>query len=198
VAPSHTTKATAKEGTGENYTDAAYATAGSAVYSQHARSNFYIPRLPADEIKRIFSRDVVTLEDAQRQRVARLAHPRLSHGEELEYVYLLMDKGTLRRVKPLERAKSTAERVATDGVLILQAAKRTTLGSPPVNVTRESLWLDQTLRANGMTRADMRALFDVLVKNDYLQSNGKATSSLDHVITDKGRALLAESTKDTP
>lgn len=89
VVTSHTTKAQAKE-PGDGYESAAYATSGSALYSQHARSNFHITRLSARECTEKFGDLELSRDEARRQPIARLTHARLSHGAESGEMYLRM------------------------------------------------------------------------------------------------------------
>ncbi|MEO1247832.1 MAG: AAA family ATPase [Pseudomonadota bacterium] len=101
---SHTTKAQAKDGTTASPMDAAYATSGSALYSQHARSNLFMSRLPEAAIRKMFSPDQYNVGDAERQAVVELSHGRLSHGPETGRRYFRMDSGILVPLEPLPEA----------------------------------------------------------------------------------------------
>jgi len=112
VVTSHTNKAEAKE-PGEGYESAAYATSGSALYSQHARSNFRIGRLSAKECADKFDSLQLSPEEARRQPVARLTHARLSHGPESGAMYMRMtNAGVLVPVQP-RGERSVAEHIET-------------------------------------------------------------------------------------
>lgn len=197
IACSHTTKAGAQE-SAETYAAGAYATSGSAVYSQHARSNFYMARLTAAEIREQGFADV-TDEDAARQRVARLSHPRLSHGEELAAVYLCMRAGTLDRVKPAPKASGPAEIITMDGPAILEAVQR--ISNSNVKVSGKALETDQQL-ADQLGRSRIRLALQLLLENGYLEKAGTTTDRT-HTLTERGRALLnsarvGESSKSSP
>jgi len=115
---SHTTKQGAKESAGTGYADAAYATSGSALYSQHARSNFWLARMKADEIQSLFD---LPPEECNRQTVAKLTHGRLSHGIESRELYMRMNSGGLLvPCVPRTQASTTAQLI--DRVLPLVAA----------------------------------------------------------------------------
>jgi hypothetical protein len=184
VVPSHTTKAGAQE-PGEGYAAGAYATSGSAVYSQHARSNFHMARLSSAEIRKHAFPDI-TDEEVRRQRVVCLSHPRLSHGEELEKVYLLMGAGTLRRIKPATKAEGPAQILTMDGPPILQAVHRIALAG--IKVSGAALEADPQL-SDHLGRTRLRTALKLLVENGYLDKAG-TTTNLNHSLTDKGRILL--------
>jgi hypothetical protein len=120
VVTSHTTKAQAKE-PGDGYESAAYATSGSALYSQHARSNFHIARLSAAECAEKFDSLELTPDEARRQPIARLTHGRLSHGAEAGALYVHMTPGGfLVPVQP-RGERSIAEHI--EAVVAFVAAK---------------------------------------------------------------------------
>jgi hypothetical protein len=190
VVCTHTNKAVAQqEGVGTpSHAAASYATAGSALYSQHARSNFHMARLGGDQARKLFAREAVSREEATRERVVRLTHGRLSHGEESSAVYLAMGKGILRRVKPTDPKQTSAEQIiATDGPTLLEAVQR--IASKGVRVTGTALEKDGAL-GEQLDRAQIRDALKLLVQNGHITKEG-TTTDLNHAITDKGRELLA-------
>lgn len=74
IVPSHTTKSGAIEPI-KSQAAAAYSTSGSALYSQHARSNFLMSRLTPKEVNETFSTDEVT-GGGDRAAASRTTHPR--------------------------------------------------------------------------------------------------------------------------
>ncbi|HXQ01009.1 MAG TPA: AAA family ATPase [Solirubrobacteraceae bacterium] len=182
---SHGTKAGAQE-PAEGFAGAAYATSGSALFSQHARSNFALARLRAADALNTFARSDVSKEEADRQRVVRVTHGRLSHGDERADVYLVMGQGALRRVKPAAKIRGTPQVLAEDGPILLAAVQR--IGQAGVNVSGAALEADEQLGAQ-LGRPAIRSVLKLLVQNSYLEKSG-STSDLSHTLTDKGRALL--------
>jgi hypothetical protein len=94
IVPTHTTKAGAVE-PGTDRATQAYATSGSALYSQHARSNFHLARPRPDEVRKLVHLDHVTEEEIAGQRITMLSHARLSHGTERKSLLYAMRKGVL-------------------------------------------------------------------------------------------------------
>jgi hypothetical protein len=192
AAASHTTKAGANHA-GEGYAEGAYATSGSAVYSQHARSNFHMVRLEAKEARKLFAIEDVTNEEARKQRVVRLSHPRLSHGEELNEVYLLMRAGTLQRVRPAAD-KTPAEQVKAAAAPVFAALER--FAADNVRTSLTGLETDVALAKELGGRNAVRDAVALLASNGHVQMNGKGRSS-HYTITDSGRALLGASPRDS-
>lgn len=187
IACSHTTKSGAQQeaGAGNNYANAAYATSGSALYSQHARSNFFLARLTSKEIVETFGQHV-TKEDAERQRVVRLTHARFSHGEEGAQAFLRMHKGTLQRIAPEAKPQDASEMIIRHGPAVLAAIERLALAG--TQVTTNAVEIDRPLR-DCMSRQDVRLTFRLLVQNGYLNAEGK-TKDRNHALTSKARELL--------
>jgi hypothetical protein len=94
VVTSHTNKAQAPD-PGRGQAASAYATSGSALYSQHARSNFRLARLAPEVARKLFAPSDVEDEEAKQQRVVELIHARLSHGVETGTRYFVMRGGVL-------------------------------------------------------------------------------------------------------
>lgn len=192
---SHSNKAGAKE-PGSGFADAAYATSGSALYSQHARSNFLIARLKADEIRSLFSPKVVTDQEVTKQAVVRLTHGRLSHGSEGADVFLLQREGTLTRVD-LQGATTAVDVIHTAGVAVLEALER--MKDAGINPSANALEKDTALvRAVGSRKA-LRDVLHLLEENGHVHPAGK-TKGKNFAATDSGRELLksGENRRDTP
>jgi hypothetical protein len=190
VACSHATKADAKDPAAGGYAGASYATSGSALYSQHARSNFAMARLKATEIRDLFDPNEVTPAEAERQLVVKVAHGRLSHGTERGDVYLLMRLGILARVEP-RAARSATEVIASAAASIIPAIDR--LKAAGIRLSTRTLEADgpliQAVGSVGKVRVAVRLLLD----NHHLESTG-TTRDRDLVITEKGRAFIQAAT----
>jgi hypothetical protein len=178
---SHTTKAGAQD-MAEGYAGAAYATAGSALYSQHARSNFHMGRLRAEEIRTLFA-GTVTAEQADRQQVARLTHGRDSHGLERNDIYLLMEGGTLTRIKPAE-PKPLKQIMAEAVGPVIEAIDR--IHADGLKVSRHALESDTALLKTLRNRSGVRSGLLLLLGNGLIQETGKTTNR-DVVVTEAGR-----------
>jgi hypothetical protein len=191
VVCSHATKADAKDplsGLG-GYANAAYATSGSALYSQHARSNYQLTRMKTWEIKRKFVEGTVTAEEAKRQRVARLIHARLSHGVEREETFLLMRDGTLTRIKPKE-AEPPEVRAERSAVPVFEAIDRIHAAAAGARVSETMLTADEPLRQALGGRDGVREVLHALLQMGYLETTG-STKDKDIVVTAAGRALAS-------
>jgi hypothetical protein len=101
VSTSHTTKVMAVSGAA-NSTAKAYGTSGSALYSQHARSNLHTGKLTAKEMREGFAPDTFSLEEIERGRAVCLTHARLSHAAEGHDRYFVMRSGVLVPVALVE------------------------------------------------------------------------------------------------
>ena len=188
IACSHATKATAQtqDGATTGYAGAAYATSGSALFSQHARSNFAMARLKAAEIRELFDPADVTPAQAERQLVVKLTHGRLSHGTERGDAYLLMRDGILERVEP-RGARTATEVITSAAASVIPTVDR--LKATGIRLSTRTLESDgplvQALGSVGKVRVAVRLLLD----NHHLESTG-TTRDRDLIITDKGRAFL--------
>jgi hypothetical protein len=183
VVCSHSTKAGAQD-PGEGYADAAYSTAGSALFSQHARSNYRVARLTDKETRELFDAETVSPDEAKGQLVARLTHGRLSHGPERTPVYLVMRGGNLERVAP-KGDQSAAERLASDGRHVIAAIAR--LREAKQRVSAAALERDSAL-VKALPRSGLRTALKVLEENGYLMAAG-STSNKEISVTDRGRHL---------
>ena len=184
---SHMTKAGAHE-PGEGYASAAYATSGSALYSQHARSNFRMARLKDTEIRELFDPAQVTPHEAQKQLVVRLAHGRLSHGgSEQSDVYLIMRaNGILERIAP-KGEKSAPQIMLAALAPVAEAIDR--LNAADMLVTGAALENDGELRTALAGRNAVRDARTLLEQNGYLKATGKSRDR-NFALTDKARATI--------
>lgn len=193
IVASHTTKAGAIE-SADGYTGASYATSGSALYSQHARSNFLMQRLKPEEIGKLFSPDELGENDAVKQRVVKLTHGRLSHGIENDDIYLRMDGGVLERIHRATRGQAD---VATQ---MLQALPSVVAAID--KLTQTGVKASQTAiiggSPTGPTKARQREILRLLTENGYLAFEG-TTKDRTGTVTAKGRtaALAASKQADT-
>jgi hypothetical protein len=192
IVASHTTKALAADGVSD-YVGAAYATSGSALYSQHARSNFHMGRMKTEDIRMLFDPKTITEEEADKQSVARLTHGRNSPGEERQPIYLVMRKGVLTRVEPRSDANETPgefmRRAAGPIVEAITDAQGIHL-SP--NILEQDRDLLRKLGGRNKVRKAVRLLAD----NGHLEIKGK-TSNRIVTVTDAGRALASVSSGES-
>ncbi len=186
IAASHTTKSGAKEQTA-GYAAAAYATSGSALYSQHARSNFHLGRLPSAEIRTLFAPVDVTAAQADKEMVSRLTHGRLSHGTEQDDRYLLMDGGALVAVRP-QTTKGPKEQMHADARHVIAAIDR--IKTDDMRVSMVALESDDVLLREIGSRAEIRTAVTLLTENSYVEQTG-TTRNRDIVVTPAGRALVS-------
>jgi hypothetical protein len=184
VASSHSTKAGAQEA-GTGYAAAAYATSGSALFSNHARSNFRMARLTENEIISLFDPADVSLEQANRQRVVSLIHGRDSHGPERAIVYLLMEGGTLTRVLP-GAAKGTPQILQARAPHLIAAIDR--MKDAGVRASAKALEADEILRKT-LSRVEVRTALQLLLENGHLEATGD-TKNRNITVTDSGRNLV--------
>lgn len=184
VACSHTTKAGAQE-PGTGYAGAAYATSGSALFSQHARSNFLMARLRSAEIREQF--DDVTPLEAAKQLVVRLTHGRLSHGVERGDVHLLMRGGVLHRLEP-KSDTSAAEFMRRAGESLIAGIER--LKSASIKVSMAAIESDSAISEAIGSRSKIRTAVTLLMQNGYLKITGK-TRDKAITVTDAGKAFIS-------
>jgi hypothetical protein len=187
VVCSHANKTVSQESAGGGYADAAYATAGSALYSQHARSNFQMVRLKRDQARKLFDANAVTPAEIERQHVAKLTHGRLSHGTESAEMYLVMRNGTLERVEPIG-SRSVVELIVSVAGPVIAAIDRIRLSG--VRVSADALEHDDVLKAAVGGVASVRKAVKLLGENNYIESTG-ATRDRDTRVTEKGRAFVS-------
>jgi hypothetical protein len=185
IVPSHTTKSGAIE-PGRGHAAAAYSTSGSALYSQHARSNFLMSRLPPDEIRATFYEQVTT-EEADQQRVVQLTHARLSHGPESRPRFYVMRNGVLVPVRPNANDMPLAE-MARRALPAVQEAIADIVGHGHT-VSRKAL---EGVTGIARTRKERREYLDECLQQGWLREAGN-TSNKRIELTDAGRAQLSPS-----
>jgi hypothetical protein len=183
LAASHTTKAQAIE-PGSGYASAAYATSGSGLLSQHARSNFFMTRLTAQEIRKLFP--WLPEGVAERQQVVRITHGRLSFGQESEVAYLWMCHGTLTPISPRER--QDAGTLTTEGAIDVIAALELAAKTWP-QVSGDMLIGDERLRAK-YSRDQLRGVIKTLIVNGVLKQEGKGRAA--HLVVGAEAARFRE------
>lgn len=183
---SHTTKAGATE-PGAGYAGAAYATSGSALYSQHARSNFLMTRIKPDEIHKMFDPADVPPVDADRQCVAKLTHGRLSHGAEAGDLYFRMQDGVLVPVKP-QGTRTAADTINRALPLVSDAIDRLVKDGTKVSAT--TLTMDSKLKEAFRAEREIRRVLSVLEGEGHIEFRG-TTKDRDGRLTEKARMHLA-------
>lgn len=181
VVPTHTTKAGAIE-PGTDRAAQAYATSGSALYSQHARSNFHLARPKPDEARRLVHPEHVTEDEIAGQRVTVLSHARLSHGPERKALLFVMRKGVLVPV-PSDQAETEYGRARRHMPAIAEAVQRVeALGG---KATMAGLEGDPLLQRRG-SRSELRRTIHEAVAQGWLDTSGK-TKDRRVSLTDSGR-----------
>jgi hypothetical protein len=188
---SHTTKSGAVE-PGTGYAAAAYATSGSALYSQHARSNFHVTRLPPEKIGELFDVADVPLDERQRQPVAQITHGRLSHGPESDARYVRMDGGLLRPVRP-RGVQTVAERLTAGLGRVADAIDR--LHEAQLRASAAALAGDESLRRQ-LGRDGVRNMVRLLEENGYIEAGG-TTKNRDYTVTEKGRLATCANPRES-
>ncbi len=166
VATSHTTKTQAKSGaSSSSRMDAAYATSGSALFSQHARSNFHLGRISKSEIERNFFGGDVTQEDVELETITRLTHGRLSNGPESGTRFFQMRGGVLRPVSYLSRGQ-VSEAIAEDHkeTLLTEIYKQNQIGIYP---SKSALEEDEQL-ADQIGRNNLRKLILTALERQWI------------------------------
>jgi hypothetical protein len=187
VVPSHTTKSSAMQRNrpGAGRADASYATAGSALYSQHARSNFEMARMSAEEAHKRFGSDEVSRDEIEQERIVQLTHGRLSHGPESRPRFYVMRGGVLVPIRPSNEELSLAER-ARRALPAIQTVMLE-LSRNGHRVSRSSL---EEPAAIGRSRDERRKLIGECVTQGWLRETG-ATRNKAIEFTDSGRAQFA-------
>ena len=186
IVPSHTTKSGAIEPI-KSQAGAAYSTSGSALYSQHARSNFLMSRLGPEEARQMFGADEVTTEEIERQRIVQLTHARLSHGPEAAPRYYAMRNGVLIPLRPNSQALPLAEQ-ARRALAAISTVMLETIAQGH-RVSRKAL---ESAVAVGRTRAERRDYIDECFAQGWLQEAGSTTDKRIELTT-SGRAQLSPS-----
>jgi hypothetical protein len=192
---SHTTKAGAQD-PAEGYTGKAYATSGSALYSQHARSNFHMTRLKPEEIAKLFSASDVPASEHARQPVAVLTHGRLSHGTETQDCYFKMSKGGILVPLKLRELRSAAE--ISDGHLPLVVSVIDSIHANKRMASNAALGADERLLRGIGGRDKIREALKLLEGDGYIEFTGE-TRDRNCTVTVHGRSALArENPRESP
>jgi hypothetical protein len=188
VVSSHTTKGQAAD-PGDGYVAASYATAGSALYSQHARSNFWLIRVAEKDLRNLFSMEELPPEEHARQPVARLMHGRLSHGAEsaLAYVRMTAD-GVLVPIKALGTAQHAKSQMDRALVLVVDAIDA--LATQQVSRISQTVIIAQLQGALGGKSAT-RDMLALLEGQGFLGFEGKTKDRTGRV-TETGRKRAGE------
>ena len=171
IVASHTTKASAIEGT-QGRMAAAYATSGSALYSQHARSNFHIGRPPAAKLRDL-APDFLTDEDIEKERVTTLTHARLSYGPEAVTAHFVFRGGVLMPV-PVQTRENPVERLARQ--LVEVAAALDQIVKNGGNPSKSVLEGDFNLRRHH-SRKEIREMVHDLIGQGWLEIEGKGPAA---------------------
>jgi hypothetical protein len=180
---SHTSKQGAKE-TARNFADASYATSGSALYSQHARSNFLLERLQSSDIAKLFD---LTSEEVDRQTVAKLTHGRLSHGAESMDAYIHMRGGLLAVIEP--RSANTTAKDTIDRSLPLVAKALDRLAKDNTPASQNALVQDAALAKHLAKGPKLREILNLLEESELIKFTG-TTVDRKGWVTDRGRERL--------
>ncbi len=184
---SHTTKGDAKDPTeGGGYTAASYSTSGSALYSQHARSNFLISRIKPDKARELLDVGHIDVDELERQPIARLTHGRLSHGGESADRYLRNVGGALVPIDKRE-TRTTADRIHEAFPVVAAAIDRLIVHN--VRVSAKALLADDECKRRLGPVREVKKLIDLLEENGFLEFTGTTKNRTGHV-TDKGKRHL--------
>lgn len=183
---SHTTKSQAREG-GEGMAEAAYATSGSALYSQHARSNLHLARMKPEMMRSEFAVDVFTEEEISKQWATTLTHGRLSQGAEGDQRHFAMRGGVL---VPVCRARATtfAER-ARQFLPVVDAAIERMRAEGTTTISRRTLGTDAAVKAV-LKRDPLRDFIDAAIEQGWMAETGETTTK-QLTVTDTGRVHVA-------
>lgn len=182
VVPTHTTKAGAVE-PGTDRATQAYATSGSALYSQHARSNFHLARPKPDEARRLAHPEHVTEEEIIGQRITVLSHARLSHGAERKPLLYAMRKGVLVPVPGADETETLYARTRRLMPAIADAMLR--IEREGGGATATGIEEDATLRRKA-GRNDLRQAVRQALTQGWLAEAG-STRDRRLTLTDLGR-----------
>ena len=192
VVCSHTTKAGAQE-PADGYTGKAYATSGSALYSQHARSNFHVARIKPEEIEKLFDPADVPAEEYARQPVALLTHGRLSHGAESQACYFKMSKNGI--LVPLKTREPRSAAAISDAHLPIVVSVIEDILAKNRLASETALCTDERLLKTIGNKHKIRNILQLLEADGYVEFTGK-TRGRSGTVTTKGRAAAHGTNRD--
>jgi hypothetical protein len=183
LACSHTTKAMAAE-SGTNRVALAYATAGSGLYSQHARSNFHMGRPEPEALLPFVAAGTLTPEEAERRQVTELTHARLSYETERQSVQFAMRGGVLI---PLPRlaARSPMEVLRAAWPVVMDAVDR--IEAEGNRATQTLLVADPSV-LRGRSRDEARWVVRNAIDQGWLVAQGR-TRDRHLIVSAAGREL---------
>lgn len=189
IVPTHTTKAGAVE-SGTDRASLAYATSGSALYSQHARSNFHLARPKPDEVRKLVHADHVTEDEILGQRITKLSHARLSHGTEHAPVLYAMRKGVLVPVPSADQTETEFGRARRFMPAIADAVLRIETDGGKATIT--GLEGDAILQRR-CSRSELRRVIREAIAQGWLIESG-TTRDRRITLTDLGRRFTPNPT----
>lgn len=186
VLATHTTKSTATNRDGTDSMEAAsYATSGSALYSQHARSNLHLARLKPEAMRSEFAPGTFSDEEIAKQLATCLTHGRLSHGTASDKRYFAMRGGVLVPVDHAAGTMTAADRAKQYLPAICAAIERLK-ASGVTTISQKALESDDALRAALGGRSSLRGFLDLSKEQGWLSETGEGRAKrMD--ITEAGR-----------
>lgn len=181
---SHTTKLMAVEQSDDRVA-MAYGTAGSGLYSQHARSNFHMGRPKANDIAQ-HAPKFLTPEEVARRQVTALTHARLSYGLEADTALFAMRGGVLVPIPADGTTEQPMETLRRQWRDVLAAMARITEQGGRASQTA----IVADLETNQKWKRDpTRKVINACVGQGWLVSHGKGPAS-HYTVTDAGRAEI--------
>lgn len=185
MAATHTNKTVGQEGKSGDRSSA-YATSGSALYSQHARSNFYVARPKEADLRKLFAAGVLTDKEVEKELVMELTHARLSYGTEGDKAYFAMRRGLLQPVVPTIEAKQTPKQKAQRWLDII-GAEIVATEQAGLRATKASLEGNTDLRDKLGSRNKVREALGTCIAQQWIEEQGSTTNKAMH-LTEAGRA----------
>ena len=193
VIPSHTTKSQAKEG-GTGMADAAYATSGSALYSQHARSNFHLSRLSSEAMRSEFPPGTFSDEEIAKQLATCLTHGRLSHGAEGDQKCFAMRGGVLEPAVKQTEMRGIGDKASAFLPHVRDAIERIVMGGG--RPSQKALESDAELERLIGGRNRLRDFLRLAIDQEWIEAAG-STNTRRLVLTDRGLALAGSEWRES-
>lgn len=181
---SHTTKHMAVEQSDDRVA-MAYGTAGSGLYSQHARSNFHMGRPKAKDLEQ-YAPKFLRPEEVVRRQVTALTHARLSYGLEAETALFAMRGGVLVPLPPDDATEQPMERLRRQLPDVAAAIARITADGGKASKTAIVADLETN---RGWSRDPTRELIAACEGQGWIASHGKGPAS-HYAVTEAGRAEI--------